>query len=83
MDISEIHNSDFAIVKYTSSCSIKYYIGECISKDSDTELTLTLIETEKVYIENVIHRAALQSNLYKMTTLGTTQKCWSFYKTPL
>ena len=83
MDISEIHNSNFAIIKYTSSCSIKYYIGECVSKDSDTDLTFIFIETEKVYRGNVIHRAALQSNLYKMTTLGTTQKWWSSYKTPL
>ena len=62
VDISEIHIGDFAIVKYTNSCSIKYYIGECISKDSDTELTFIFIERVCEFLfrnrENVIHEAA-------------------------
>ena len=44
VDLSEIHISNFAIVKYANFCSIKYYIGECISKDSDTELTFIFLE---------------------------------------
>ena len=44
VDLSEIHISNFAIAKYANSCSIKYCIGECISKDSDTELTFIFIK---------------------------------------
>ena len=37
-------NFQRSTVKYANSCSIKCYIGECISKDSDTELTFIFIE---------------------------------------
>lgn len=74
MDISEINISDFVIVEYLYSCSVNYYIAECISKDSDTELTFIFLERVCGFLfkcrENIIHKAADISMVKNMLSLN-------------
>ena len=74
MDISEINIRDFVIVEYSYSCSVNYYIGECISKDSDTELTSIFLERVCGFLfkcrENIIHKTADISMAENMLSLN-------------
>lgn len=69
-----INIRDFVIVEYSYSCSVNYYIGECISKDSDTELTSIFLERVCGFLfkcrENIIHKTADISMAKNMLSLN-------------
>ena len=62
IDISDINIGDFALVKYKYSRSIKFYIGECMEKDQNGEITFIFLErvcrSLFKYRENVIREIA-------------------------
>ena len=42
--LSDISVGDFALVKYNYSRSVKYYIGECMEKDSNGQILFIFLE---------------------------------------
>ena len=62
LTVSDINVGDFALVKYKYSRSIKYYIGECMEKDTSGEISFIFLEricgSLFKYRENVIRETA-------------------------
>ena len=62
LTVSDINVGDFALVKYKYSHSIKYYIGECMEKDTSGEISFIFLEricgSLFKYRENVIRETA-------------------------
>ena len=62
LTVSDINVEDFVLVKYKYSCSAKYYIGECMEKDSNGDISFIFLDrvcgSSFKYRENVIRGTA-------------------------
>ena len=60
--ISDINVGNFALVEYKCSCSVKYYIGECMEKDSNGDISFIFLDrvcgSLFKYRENVLRETA-------------------------
>ena len=78
IDISDINIGDFALVKYKYSRSIKFYIGECMEKDQNGEITFIFLErvcgSLFKYRENVIRETAHVSMIKQILPTPTVNR---------
>ena len=62
LTVSDINVGDFVLVKYKYSCLVKYYIGECMKKDSNEDISFIFLDrvcgSFFKYRENVIRETA-------------------------
>ena len=58
--IDDINVSDFAVVKYDYSRSVKYYIGECMRKDNNGDITCSFYLRKFVVHHSNIDKMSLK-----------------------